>query len=151
MMPPGPYQLHAPELVDRGYDTTPVAGKKPKLAKWSRRPDTARDYESHGDANVGVLCGGNYNLIAIDVDVSNPFASNKLLELALEILGNAPRRAGISGATSHSGRRTGLTNLAERGVGVRTLMALAGHSNMATTQRYIDLRPAMLKAAVELV
>ncbi len=31
------------------------------------------------------------------------------------------------------------------------LMALAGHSNMATTQRYIDLRPAMLRAAVELV
>ena len=48
-------------------------------------------------------------------------------------------------------RCTGLTNLAERGVGVRALMALAGHSNMATTQRYIDLRPAMLKAAVELV
>jgi len=47
--------------------------------------------------------------------------------------------------------RTGLTNLAERGVGVRTLMALAGHSNMATTQRYIDLRPAVIKAAVELV
>jgi len=47
--------------------------------------------------------------------------------------------------------RTGLTNLAERGVGVRTLMALTGHSNMATTQRYIDLRPAVIKAAVELV
>ena len=59
--------------------------------------------------------------------------------------------AGISDATSHSGRHTGLTNLAERGVGVRVLMALVGHSNMATTQRYIDLRPAMLKAAVELV
>jgi len=41
--------------------------------------------------------------------------------------------------------------LAERGVGVRTLMALAGHSNMATTQRYLDLRPAVIKAAVELV
>jgi integrase/recombinase XerD len=51
----------------------------------------------------------------------------------------------------YSGRRKELTNLAERGVGVRVLMALAGHSNMATTQRYIDLRPAMLKAAVELV
>ena len=51
----------------------------------------------------------------------------------------------------HSVRRTGLTNLAERGVGVRVLMALEGHSNMATKQRYIDLRPAMLKAAVELV
>lgn len=58
---------------------------------------------------------------------------------------------GIGGATSHSGRRTELTNLAERGVGVRTLMALAGHRNMATTQRYIDLRPTVVKAAVELV
>ncbi len=58
---------------------------------------------------------------------------------------------GISGATSHSGRLTGLTNLAERGVGVLVLMALAGRSNMATTQRYIAFRPAMLKAAVGLV
>ena len=48
-------------------------------------------------------------------------------------------------------RRTGLINLAERGVGVRVLLALAGHSNMATIQRDIDLRLAMLKAAVELV
>ena len=61
------------------------------------------------------------------------------------------KQAGLADATSHSGRRTGLTNLADKGVGVRVLMELAGHSNMATTQRYIDVRPAMLKAAVELV
>ena len=59
--------------------------------------------------------------------------------------------AGISGATSHSGRRTELLNLAELGVRVRVLMALAGHSNMPSSQRCIDLRPAMLKVAVELV
>ncbi len=59
------------------------------------------------------------------------------------------KKACISGATPHSGRRAGLTNLAERGVGVRVLIALAGHSNMATTQRYIDLRPAIFKAAVK--
>jgi len=78
---------------------------------------------------------------------SDGFTANTLTHIVNGIC----KGAGISGATSHSGRRTGLTNLAERGVGVRTLMALAGHSNMATTQRYIDLRPAMLKAAVELV
>jgi|688.fasta_scaffold1531999_1 hypothetical protein len=32
-----------------------------------------------------------------------------------------------------------------------TKWALAWHINMATTQRYINLRPAMLKAAVELI
>jgi site-specific recombinase XerD len=42
-------------------------------------------------------------------------------------------------------------NLAVKSAGIRVLASLAGHSNMATTQRYIDLRPAMLKAAVELV
>ncbi len=31
------------------------------------------------------------------------------------------------------------------------LMAFAPHSNMATTQRYIDLRPAMPSAAVDLI
>ena len=78
---------------------------------------------------------------------SEGFTANTLTHIVNGIY----KHAGISGATSHSGRRTGLTNLAERGVGVRVLMALAGHSNMATTQRYIDIRPAMLKAAVELV
>ena len=69
----------------------------------------------------------------------------------LTIVNGIYKNTGISGATSHSGRRTGLTNLAERGVGVRVLMALAGHSNMATTQRCTDLRPAVLKEGVELV
>ena len=59
------------------------------------------------------------------------------------------RGAGISGAKWQSGRRTGLTNLAERGVVVRVL--LSGHSIMATTHRYIELRPAMFKTAVELI
>ena len=53
----------------------------------------------------------------------------------------------------HPGRRQAETPLIplSRFPEPALLMALAGHSNMATTQRYIDLRPAMLKAAVELV
>jgi integrase/recombinase XerD len=61
------------------------------------------------------------------------------------------KQAGVDGASSHSGRRTFLTNLAEKGVSVRVMMALAGHRNMATTQRYIDLRPGVLRNAIELV
>ncbi len=61
------------------------------------------------------------------------------------------KKAGLDSASSHSGRRTFITNLAERGVSARVLMELAGHSNLSTTQRYIDIKPSMLRAAVELV
>lgn len=61
------------------------------------------------------------------------------------------KNAGLSGATSHSGRRTFITTLANRGVGVRVLMALAGHANMSTTQSYIDLNDEMVKVAVNLI
>ena len=61
------------------------------------------------------------------------------------------KQAGYDGATSHSGRRGFLTRLSEKGVSVRVMMQLAGHSQMSTTQRYIDTRPDMLRNAVELI
>jgi integrase/recombinase XerD len=60
-------------------------------------------------------------------------------------------RAGVVGASSHSGRRTFITTLANKGVGVRVLMALAGHRHMSTTQRYIDLNDEMLRQAANLL
>lgn len=65
--------------------------------------------------------------------------------------GNTYKNAGLSGATSHSGRRSFITTLANKGVGVRVLMSLAGHRNIGTTQRYIDLNDQMLKVAVNLI
>lgn len=59
--------------------------------------------------------------------------------------------AGIRGATSHSGRRTFITKLANKGVGVKVLMQLAGHKHLSTTQRYIEVNDQMLKEAVELI
>lgn len=59
--------------------------------------------------------------------------------------------AGIDGGSSHSGRRTFITTLANKGVGVRVLMALAGHRNIGTTQRYIDLNDELVKVAVNLI
>ncbi|WP_083855902.1 site-specific integrase [Reyranella massiliensis] len=61
------------------------------------------------------------------------------------------RRAGISGAISHSGRRSFITTLATKGIGVRVLASLAGHRSIATTQAYIDVNDAMKRAAVELI
>ena len=61
------------------------------------------------------------------------------------------RRAGIAGASSHSGRRSFITNLASKGVSVRVLMNLAGHRSISTTQAYIDINDNMLRSAVELI
>jgi integrase/recombinase XerD len=61
------------------------------------------------------------------------------------------KRAGIYGASSHSGRRTFITNLANKGISVRLLASLAGHKNISTTQCYIDVNDDMKRKAVELV
>ena len=75
------------------------------------------------------------------------FTANTLCQLLHKIY----KDARMTGATSHSGRRTFITKLADKGVGVRVLMALAGHKSIATTQRYIELNPTVMKAAVELI
>ena len=61
------------------------------------------------------------------------------------------KQAKIDGASSHSGRRGFITSLANKGISVRILQELAGHSSLAITQRYIDVNPSMLHKAVEML
>jgi integrase/recombinase XerD len=61
------------------------------------------------------------------------------------------RLAGIANASSDSGLRTLITQLASKGVPVRVLASLAGHRSIATTQRYIDANDEMKRSAVELI
>ncbi len=60
-------------------------------------------------------------------------------------------KAGIKGASSHSGRRQFITTLAESQVNVRVIQALARHRHLNTTMRYIDINDVKLAKAVELV
>jgi integrase/recombinase XerD len=61
------------------------------------------------------------------------------------------KKVGIAGATSHSMRRSFITNLASKGIGVRVLASLAGHRSITVTQRYIDVNDDMKRNAVELI
>jgi integrase/recombinase XerD len=61
------------------------------------------------------------------------------------------RAAGIAGASSHSGRRQFVTELADKGINARVIQALARHKHLNTTMRYIDLNENKLRTAVELV
>jgi len=75
------------------------------------------------------------------------FSANTLCQL----FGELYRKAGIDGATSHSGRRSFITKLAHSGVSAKVIMTLAGHKYLSTTQRYIDVNDEMLRSAVEVV
>ena len=61
------------------------------------------------------------------------------------------KNVGIEGASSHSPRRTMITNLADKGVSARVLQSIARHANLSTTQAYIDVNDAMKRKAVELI
>jgi integrase/recombinase XerD len=62
---------------------------------------------------------------------------------------------GFSGCSSHSGRRTFITNAARKistvGGSLRDIQMLAGHSNLSTTQRYIESHAEAQRRIVELV
>lgn len=75
------------------------------------------------------------------------FSANSLCQLLRRIYSEA----GIVGASSHSGRRWFITQLAHSGVSPKVIMTLAGHRSLATTQRYIDVNDAMLARAVEVL
>lgn len=61
------------------------------------------------------------------------------------------KNIGLDGASSHSSRRTFITNLASKGVGVRVIMGLSGHRALSSVQCYIDCNDDMKRRAVELV
>ena len=58
--------------------------------------------------------------------------------------------AGIAGASSHSGRRTLITRLAERGVDLKAIAEIAGHTSIRTTAHtlYIESNPRRLAARI---
>ena len=60
------------------------------------------------------------------------------------------RNVGLDGASSHSGRRSFLTGLANKGTAIHILKSLAGHRNISTTASYLYSNPSQLRAAVEL-
>ena len=78
---------------------------------------------------------------------SKQFTANTLTQLLKRLY----EQVGIKHATSHSGRRTFITKLANSGVNVRVIAELASHKSIQTTQRYIDINDNLCSNAVELV
>lgn len=65
------------------------------------------------------------------------------------------RSIGLLGCSSHSGRRTFITNAARKistvGGSIRDVQMLAGHSSLQTTQRYIESNSEAKRRVVDLI
>ena len=93
------------------------------------------------------LTDTNRALFANQKNCHRGFSENTLAQFFTTLYA----RVGIDGASSHSGRRGFITNLANKGVSVRVLMELAGHSSMGVTQKYIEVNHSMMRSAVEMI
>lgn len=87
----------------------------------------------------------HHNKPIVESQKGGTFSANSLCQLFARIY----EQAGIAGASSHSGRRWFITRLAHSGVSPKVIMELAGHKQLTTTQRYIDVTGDMKANAVE--
>lgn len=63
---------------------------------------------------------------------------------AARIFRRACKRVGIEGASTHSFRRTALTQMSDSGIPLRVVAEVSGHRNLTQLQTYLEVKPAGL-------
>jgi len=104
-------------------------------------------FDEAGAVRSKFILSADQNSPLFESQKGGHFSANTMCQLFLDV----HKACGLKDASSHSGRRTYITRLANNGVGVRLLAELAGHSHISTTQRYIYVNSEHLSQAVELL
>ena len=69
---------------------------------------------------------------------------------AARILREAFEKVGIEGGSTHSFRRTGLTQLSNAGIPLRVIQEISGHNNLEQLQKYLEVMPEQVRGTVAL-
>jgi integrase/recombinase XerD len=67
---------------------------------------------------------------------------------AARIFREACKRVGIEGASSHSFRRTALTQMSNAGIPLRVIQQVSGHRTLTELQKYLEVSDAQVRGAV---
>lgn len=67
---------------------------------------------------------------------------------AARVLRKACKKAGIDGASTHSFRRTALTQMSNAGIPLRIIQEISGHRNLEELQKYLEVRPEQVTGAI---
>lgn len=64
------------------------------------------------------------------------------------LLKQACDRVGLIGISSHSFRRTALTQMSNAGIPLRIIQEISGHRNLSQLQRYLEVKPEQVRGAI---
>lgn len=67
---------------------------------------------------------------------------------AARILRKACAEVGIVGASTHSFRRTALTQMSDTGIPLRVIQEVSGHRNLGQLQTYLEVKPEQVRGAI---
>ena len=91
-----------------------------------------KNYVSHLEKTRGLLFNESNALFTSQK--GGAFSANAMVRL----INNLYKDNGYDGYSSHSGRRSMITNLVNAGISINKVKTLAGHSNIQTTMEYVD-------------
>ncbi len=67
---------------------------------------------------------------------------------AIWLLNQACKRVGIEGVSTHSFRRTALTQMSNAGIPLRIIQEISGHRTLDELYKYLEVKPEQLKGAI---
>jgi integrase len=106
-------------------------------------------------AALGILKSLNVGRDASDYVITTERSDRTSAQAIVNLFAAWYSHLGYNGASSHSGRRTAITNWARKistvGGSLRDVQLLAGHSALGTTQRYIEANEDAKRRVVEMV
>ncbi len=73
------------------------------------------------------------------------------LNQASKIFHRACNKVGIVGASTHSMRRTALTQMHKQGIPLRTIQEISGHKSLAALQKYLEVSDEDKTQALKLI
>ena len=71
-----------------------------------------------------------------------------LADSASWLLRGACKRVGIEGVSTHSFRRTALTQMSNAGIPLRIIQEVSGHRTLDELQKYLEVKPEQIRGAI---
>lgn len=67
---------------------------------------------------------------------------------AIWLLNQACKRVGLEGVSTHSFRRTALTQMSNAGIPLRIIQEISGHRTLDELYKYLEVKPEQIKGAI---